>query len=87
MTARKRPACRRTSGRRLSPPEQYLLEFLAILLGVTLIINGAANPSCLSGCNADFWGVAIFNGVLATSMLFTLVVLLQTRRARKRAKS
>lgn len=76
----------RSSTSRLSPPEMYLLEIVVILTGLALLINGFANPSCLNGCNADFWGIAIINGVLATCMLFTLVVLLQTSRKRRKAK-
>jgi hypothetical protein len=80
---------RKHSRRRLAPqgltmPERYLFEIVVVLVILALLVNVTANPSCLSGCNADFWGVSVVNGVLATCLLFTIAVLLQTRRVRRK---
>jgi hypothetical protein len=79
MTARRR-------SQQLSQSERYLFEIVIVLVVLTLLVNATANPMCLNGCNADFWGVVLINGVLATCMLFTIAVLLSTRRIRKKAR-
>lgn len=85
MPRRKSSLRRQSTGQRLSQPERYLLEIVVILVALAVLVNSAANPTCIGGCNADFWGVAIINGVLATCMLFTLSVLLHTRRGKRRS--